>query len=45
MKVAVGAAEENLKRVKSNFAEKIAKVKKRYVNNPLWYARPSDPIH
>ena len=29
MKVAVGAAEEKLKRVKSNFAEKIAKVKKR----------------
>ena len=29
MKVAVGAAEENLKRVKDNFAEKISKVKKR----------------
>ena len=29
MKVAVGAADGNLKRVKDNFAEKISKVKKR----------------
>ena len=29
MKIAVGAAEENLKRVKDNFAHKISKVKKR----------------